>query len=355
MNRVNFSNLIVGMILGAALVIAGQWLRPPSAQDRPTAPIAGERSSANAMGLETIADLAEVAGKSTVNIDTTATVSAPPSSLLDAILGGEEVRKKGLGSGFIVREDGYIITNNHVIDSADDIRVTLHQEQKSFPARLVGRDPETDLALLKIDRKGLPVASLGSSRKIRPGDWVVAIGSPLGLQQSVTLGIVSALNRSFADFGPAHLIQTDAAINPGNSGGPLVDIHGEVIGVNVMIRRDAQNIGFAIPVETARDVTEQLLKSGRVTHPHSIGMAFADFLVETSSGEATVVVVVEVKPRGAASQAGLRTGDVILSAEGQKITAVALEQLITGTPAGQRLNFRVFRDGRTREVGLTVP
>lgn len=348
------------MVLGASLVLLGQSLRPDTWQKSAlpstemTVPSPNNATSA-AIGVETIADLAQAAGKSTVNIDTSATITPPAESLIDFLVGTEPIQTKGLGSGFIIRDDGYILTNNHVVDAADEIRVTLQSEPKPIRAKLVGRDPETDLAVLKIEKRGLAAAGLGESKKLRPGDWVVAIGSPLGLQQSVTLGIVSALNRSFADFGPTHLIQTDAAINPGNSGGPLLNIRGEVIGVNVMVRKDAQNIGFAIPIDTAREVAAQLIATGKVSHPHRLGISFADLVVETERQDGIAVVVLEVEKNGPADLAGIRRGDVILAVNGEPVSSSAdLKNRIHKISSAQEITIAVFRDGRILSARVAI-
>lgn len=348
------------MVLGASLVFLGQSLRPDTWQKtaQPSTEIKeppSKTSTSAAIGVETIADLAQVAGKSTVNIDTSATISRPADSLIDFLVGTEPIQTKGLGSGFIIRNDGYILTNNHVVDAADEIRVTLQSEPKPIRAKLVGRDPATDLAVLKIEKGGLEAAGLGESKKLRPGDWVIAIGSPLGLQQSVTLGIVSALNRSFADFGPTHLIQTDAAINPGNSGGPLLNIRGEVIGVNVMVRKDAQNIGFAIPIDKAREVAAQLIATGKVSHPHRLGISFADLVVETGREDGIAVVVLEVEQNGPAHLAGIRRGDVILAVNGEQISSSAdLKSRIHNISSAQEITIAIFRDGRILATRVAI-
>lgn len=182
---------------------------------------------------------------------------------LDPMMLGElhkPTAARGAGSGLVVRSDGYVLTNNHVVRNADTIRVTL-SDNRTFCGQVVARDNISDLALVKIDAQHLPVARLGHSDSIRAGDYAVAIGTPMGLQHSVTLGIVSAIGRSLNGLNNnLELIQTDAAINPGNSGGPLLNIEGEVIGINMAIRSDAQNIGFAIPVDVARTAARKLLR-----------------------------------------------------------------------------------------------
>jgi serine protease Do len=211
-----------------------------------------------------IARIAAAAVPSVVSIDTTMPLPGCPingssgSSVSKRSLRPTEAR--GAGSGLVVRSDGYVLTNNHVVRNADTIRVTL-SDNRSFCGQVVARDNISDLALVKIDAQHLPVARLGHSNSIRAGDYAVAIGTPMGLQHSVTLGIVSAIGRSLNGLNNNfELIQTDAAINPGNSGGPLLNIEGEVIGINMAIRSDAQNIGFAIPVDVARATARKLLR-----------------------------------------------------------------------------------------------
>lgn len=248
----------------------------------------GQVPKAALLGLSenTIADIAARAADSVVNIDTSTSITVSESPFQFAPFGGmgifggggldpftegspRKFQQKGTGSGVIFKSDGYILTNNHVIGNAQDITVTLNNNKTQYKGKVVGRDPYTDLAVVKIDANNLPAAEFGTSKNIRPGDWAIAIGSPMNLDHTVTLGIISALNRTVGiTRGNVELIQTDAAINPGNSGGPLLNIHGDVIGINVAIRGDAQNIGFSIPIDVAKDVANELVAHGTIGRPY---------------------------------------------------------------------------------------
>lgn len=319
----------------------------------------------------TIADIASDASQSVVNIDIKKNVSfQSPYTILMPGWGMIDPRHQetqpraiqtGSGSGLVIKSDGFILTNNHVIQSADDIIVTLSDKRK-FKGKVIGRDAFTDLALLKIDAKGLPAAKLGSSQNIRPGDWAIAIGSPLGLDHTVTLGIVSALGRSLSEISSLNnveLIQTDAAINPGNSGGPLLNIHGQVIGINTAIRQDGQNIGFAIPVDVFRGVAEDLIKNGKVARayvgvymqPMDKRLAKSMGLDETTKG----VLVAGVAPGSPAQKAGLRRGDIIQRVDGVEVDSsqTVQKQVRTHKP-GDDVDLLVLRNDKLEPVTVKV-
>lgn len=326
------------------------------------------------IGENAIADIAESAAPSVVNIDTRSSVSVPR----DVFHSGQGLRNfefffgpglrnqvprsfesRGSGSGVIVRADGYILTNNHVVKNASEIKVTLN-DKKTFRGKVVGRDSFTDLALVKIDAEDLPVVRFGSSKALRPGDWAIAIGSPLGLDHTVTLGIVSALGRSLADLNNnIELIQTDAAINPGNSGGPLLNIHGEVIGINTAIRSDAQNIGFAIPIDSAKDVITQLLAGGTIKRPY-IGVYMQELNEKLArslglSQGAQGVVVAQVASGSPADQAGLQQGDVIERVDGHQVkTSKEVQGFVRGHVVGQSVNMLVLRSGKLIVASVKV-
>ena len=274
-----------------------------------------------------------------------------------------EMRQQGLGSGVIVSEDGYILTNNHVVTGAEKIRVTL-ANQKKYEAKVIGTDPKTDVAVIKIDASGLSVARFGDSRKLEVGEWVLAIGSPLSeqLEQTVTAGIVSAKGRSnvglaeFEDF-----IQTDAAINPGNSGGPLVNLRGEVVGINTAILSRTggyQGIGFAIPVEMAKKVMEELVKKGKVVRGwmgvviQNVDENMAEAL---GIGKARGVVISEVSKGSPAEKAGLKQGDVVLLFEGKKVAnTVELRNLVVETAPDSDVDVTILRDGKEKRVTVEL-
>lgn len=319
----------------------------------------------------TIADIASDASQSVVNIDIKKNVSfqspytilMPGWGMIDPHHQETQPRaiQTGSGSGLVIKSDGFILTNNHVIQSADDIIVTLSDKRK-FKAKVIGRDAFTDLALLKIDAKGLPAAKLGSSQNIRPGDWAIAIGSPLGLDHTVTLGIVSALGRSLSEISSLNnveLIQTDAAINPGNSGGPLLNIHGQVIGINTAIRQDGQNIGFAIPVDVFRGVAEDLIKNGKVARAYvGVYMQPMDKRLAKSMGlDETIrgVLVAGVAPGSPAQKAGLRRGDIIQRVDGVEVDSsqTVQKQVRTHKP-GDDVDLLVLRNDKLEPVTVKV-
>jgi serine protease Do len=274
--------------------------------------------------------------------------------------------QRGSGSGFIVSPNGYILTNNHVVDDADRVTVTLY-DRRIFPARVIGRDPTTDIALIKIDATGLPTVPLGDDRQVQVGQPVVAIGNPLGLRSTVTTGIISAKERSSlgdllgTQYAVADFLQTDAAINPGNSGGPLVDLAGRVIGINSAIQSPTgtyAGYGFAVPVGIARIAMDQFLKYGRVRRA-ILGVQIADVRPADAraAGLSTIsgALVGGLTDEGAARQAGLQPGDVITSVNGQTIGSVAvLQRTIYGYQPGQTVNVTVQRYGTPRTLAVTL-
>jgi len=270
---------------------------------------------------------------------------------------GEE-QSRGVGSGFITSQDGYVMTNAHVVADAETIYVTL-PDKREFKAKLIGSDKRTDVALLKIEATGLPRLTLGDSDKIRPGEWVLAIGSPFGLDNSVTAGIVSAKGRDTGDYLP--FIQTDVAVNPGNSGGPLINLRGEVIGINSQIYSRSggyMGISFAIPIDEALRVTEQLKVSGKVTRGR-IAVAIGDVTKEVADslglGRARGALVGSVEPGGPAEKAGIEAGDIILKFNGRDIEKASdLPRMVGDTKPGTRVPLQVWRKGQTRDVQITV-
>jgi serine protease Do len=282
--------------------------------------------------------------------------------------GDEPVTRRGssLGSGFIISADGYVVTNNHVIAPArngatvEEITVTM-SDRKEFQARLIGRDPASDLAVLKIEANNLPFVRFGDSTRTRVGDWVVAIGNPFGLSGTVTAGIVSALHRGIGAGPYERYIQTDASINQGNSGGPMFDIAGNVIGINTaLISPTGGNvgIGFAIPAEQARPVIESLRRGQRFQRGY-IGVSMQD-LDEDIAGSLGVpkdqgTLIRGITPGGAAARAGIQQGDVIVSVAGRPITPdESLAYLVAQQPVGSRVPFVLIRNGRRQTVTVTI-
>jgi serine protease Do len=271
---------------------------------------------------------------------------------------GREHKERSLGSGFIIDGSGYIVTNNHVIAQADEIKVKL-ANGKEFDAEVVGRDSKTDVALIKIKgANGLTPLPLGNSEALRVGTWVVAIGSPFGLEQTVTQGIVSAKGRSIGAGPYDDFIQTDASINPGNSGGPLLNLKGEVIGINTAIVARGQGIGFAIPINMARDIVSQLKEKGEVTRGW-LGVQIRD-LDESLANYYKIkpfsaVYVENVVPGDPADQAGIRSGDIILSVDGQSVTSGReLAGLIANIPVGKKSKVVLLREGHRQTVTVRI-
>jgi len=269
-----------------------------------------------------------------------------------------QFRQQGSGSGVIISPDGYIVTNDHVIDGADTVSVTL-ADQQEFEAKVVGRDSKTDLAVLKIESKQkLPAAELGDSDQINVGDWVVAIGNPFGLTHTVTSGIISAKGRVIGAGPYDDFIQTDASINPGNSGGPLFDLHGNIVGINTAIIPQGQGIGFAIPVNIAKTLLPQLMETGSVTRGYlgvsiqTLTPSLAKALkLETHQG----ALVSDVVPNGPAQQAGIERGDVIMKFNDEAIDdSRDLATTVANTPVGKDTKVLVWRDGREKTLSLTV-
>ena len=267
-------------------------------------------------------------------------------------------KQKNLGSGFIISADGYIITNNHVVDGADEIKVKL-SDGREFRGEVKGRDEKFDLALVKIDAKGnLPIAPLGDSDKLEVGEWVMAIGNPFGLAQTVTAGIVSAQGRVIGSGPYDDYIQTDASINPGNSGGPLFNAKGEVIGINTAILAGGQGIGFAIPVNMAKSIITQLKESGKVTRGW-LGVSLQpvtpdrakSFGLEAERG----ALVAEVLKNSPAEKSGFKGGDIILEFDGHTIKEMGeLPRLVAATPVGKKVSVLVQRDGRQESLPVTI-
>ena len=267
-------------------------------------------------------------------------------------------KERSLGSGFIISADGYILTNNHVVDGADEIKVKL-ADGRSFPATIKGGDIKLDLALLKIDTgESLPVAKLGDSGKLQVGEWVIAIGNPFGLEQTVTVGIVSAKGRVIGAGPYDEFIQTDASINPGNSGGPLFNLAGEVIGINTAIIANGQGIGFATPVNAAQNIIPQLREVGHVTRGW-LGVSVQPVTEELAASfgldKPRGALVTEVIKGSPAEAAGFQRGDIILALEGKAVEEMTdLPRLVAGMPVDSSARFEVFRGGKSRSIEVKI-
>jgi serine protease Do len=274
--------------------------------------------------------------------------------------GDRKREAQSLGSGFIISDDGYVLTNNHVIEDADEIVVRL-SDRSELKAKLVGTDPRTDVALLKIDGKNLPTVKLGDSDKLKVGEWVLAIGSPFGFDHSVTKGIVSAKGRSLPNDTYVPFIQTDVAINPGNSGGPLFNMNGEVVGINSQIFTRSggfMGLSFAIPIDVAMDVANQLKKDGKVSRGW-LGVVIQEVNKDLAESfgldKPAGALVAQVMDNGPAAKGGLQVGDVILSLNGKPIDMSAdLPHLVGGMKDGDKATLDVIREGKRKSLTVTV-
>lgn len=347
--------------------------------------------AASSANLPDFADLVEKVGPAVVNIRTTANVQSsgprgafPPgfdngdmSEFFRRFFGiplpqapgtpknapapdmpPDTEQNRGVGSGFILSADGYVMTNAHVVDDADTIYVTL-TDKREFKAKLIGVDERTDVAVVKIQASSLPVVAIGDSNKVRVGEWVVAIGSPFGLDNTVTAGIVSAKGRNTGDYLP--FIQTDVAVNPGNSGGPLINMQGEVIGINSQIYSRTggfMGISFAIPIDEAMRVADQLKASGKVTRGR-IAVAIGEVTKEVADSiglpKAEGALVSSVEPGGPAEKAGVQPGDIILKFNGRPVeTASDLPRMVGDTKPGSKATITVWRKGQARDLPITI-
>jgi S1-C subfamily serine protease len=275
--------------------------------------------------------------------------------------------ERGSGSGFIINASGQILTNSHVVDGADTVTVTL-KDGRTFNGKVLGEDPVTDVALIKIDANNLPVLALGNSDILQPGEAVIAIGNPLGLNNTVTSGIISATGRSSSDIGASDkrvdYLQTDAAINPGNSGGPLLNARGEAIGMNTAIIRGAQGLGFAIPINTVQRISQELITQGRVDHPYlgiqmvTLTPEIKDRIKQRFGDRVNIaadkgILLVKIVPRSPAAVAGLQPGDVIKSIDKQPVTKVEeVQKLVENSKIGNPLQIEVERNGQVKQIAV---
>ena len=376
------------VLLGAAIPISGNYVlsrNPLSAQPANSQEAVALPSATTVAGLPPTTDtnfvtaVVDKVGPAVVRINSSRTVTTQvPEVFRDPFFrdffGSQLPRQpqrqieRGTGSGFIISADGRILTNAHVVDGADTVSVILKDGRK-YQGKVLGKDPVTDVAVVKIEANNLPAVALGNSERLKPGEWAIAIGNPLGLDNTVTTGIISATGRSSSAITGdpdkrVSFIQTDAAINPGNSGGPLLNARGEVIGMNTAILQGTQGLGFAIPINTAQRISQQLIAKGKVEHAY-LGIQMAELTPELkqninsdpNSGltvdQDSGVLVIKVMPNSPAAKAGLRAGDVIHQIDGQAVkSANAVQQAVENSSVGQQMRIGLHRNGQN--ISLAV-
>lgn len=378
------------ILFGAGVALTGNYFitNAPQLEGTPSTSRAAETttgrdrtaSSPSASNPNFVTNVIDSAGPAVVRIDAARTVETriPPAfkdPRVREFFGSQvptppsEKVQRGAGSGFIISQDGQILTNAHVVAGADKVTVTL-KDGRRFDGQVLGTDPVTDIAAIKIDAEDLPTVKLGNSDQLRSGEWAIAIGNPLGLDNTVTTGIISATGRSSSEVGVpdkrVRFIQTDAAINPGNSGGPLLNERGEVIGVNTAIIQGAQGLGFAIPINTAQRIAAQLAETGSVEHPF-LGIQMVTLSpevqerfnndprnqtrLETEQG----VLIVQVLPNSPAAKADLKPGDVIQQIDGRAIAeAEAVQAAMENVRVGDRITVTLARNGNLLELPIEV-
>ncbi|MBD2384954.1 HhoA/HhoB/HtrA family serine endopeptidase [Cylindrospermum sp. FACHB-282] len=372
------------MLLGSGMTLAGGYLAGNQKQVSQTASnLAVSRvNAAPPITASTdpnfITQVVKNVGPSVVRIDSSRTVQAQiPDEFNDPFfrrffgsqMAPQEKKRveRGSGSGFIIGGDGRILTNAHVVNGADIVTVTL-KDGRSFKGKVLGKDELTDVAVVKIQAENLPTVTLGNSDQLQPGQWAIAIGNPLGLDNTVTTGIISATERTSNQIGApdkrVEYIQTDAAINPGNSGGPLLNARGEVIGMNTAIIQGAQGLGFAIPIKTVQRISTQLIATGKVQHPY-LGIQMVGLTPELKQNinsdpnnrlnvdEDKGVLVVKVVPNSPAAKAGVRAGDIIQSLNGQLVKdAVSVQKAVENSQVGGSLRLELRRNGQNLNLSV---
>jgi len=356
--------LLVVVLVGGLLIFRNTYFMASADQDDSTTT---KVSSSMVIGPTNIADMIEQVSPAVVNIETTSVVSGGNDVFFNdpffrQFFGSNGIQprqnvQKGIGSGFIISTDGYILTNQHVIDGANSITVKIADSDTNYSARVVGQDYELDLAVLKIEAdRTLTAMTLGDSNSIRPGEWVVAIGNPYGLDHTVTVGVVSAKGRpmTIENRQYKNLIQTDAAINPGNSGGPLLNIQGEVIGINTAVNSQAQGIGFAISINTAKDIMNELISNGKVIRPY-LGVVVQQLTSSNNSVSSAGLVIADVVAGGPAQLAGIKKNDIITSLNDTQIkTYDELQTFLKAQQVGAQIAVHLNRGGLPLILNLTL-
>ncbi|AFZ21188.1 HhoA/HhoB/HtrA family serine endopeptidase [Allocoleopsis franciscana] len=375
---------LLALIIGVLLTVGVYQVSPSQAEPAPiaesqTPTLLAQRQPIAAAPSNFVTAAVDRVGSAVVRIDTERTITRRVDPFFDdpafrRFFGEDafpqmpmERRLRGQGSGFIIDGNGVILTNAHVVDRADKVTVIL-KDGRTFQGKVQGADEVTDLAVVKIEGRDLPVATLGNSDGVKVGDWAIAVGNPLGLDNTVTLGIVSTLQRSSAQVGipdkRLDFIQTDAAINPGNSGGPLLNDAGEVIGINTAIRPDAMGIGFAIPVNTAKAISAKLAQGETIQHPY-LGIRMATLTPQLAAEnnrdpnsaftipEVNGVLVVQVLPNTPAATSGLRRGDVVIAINGQSVSSAdQLQRMVENSNVGQTLQLKIRRGSQSDTIAV---
>jgi Do/DeqQ family serine protease len=377
----SLTKYLISILFGVLMTVGAYQVAPSQAGTiPPTQTILAQVSNPTRVG-NFVSDVVKTVGPAVVRIDVEKTVTRQINPMFndpffrrffgDDLLNQmpQEEVVKGLGSGFIIDPTGIILTNAHVVDGADRVTVSL-KDGRTLDGVVTGVDNVTDMAVVKVNENNLPTIALGDSNNLEVGDWAIAMGNPLGLNNTVTLGIVSTLDRSSAQAGipdkRLDFIQTDAAINPGNSGGPLLNERGQVIGINTAIRNGAEGIGFAIPINIAKRIYPQLEKGQKIIHPY-LGVKMINITPELAREnnqdinsymqlpEVNGVLVVEVLPNTPAAKGGLRRGDVIIEFNGQNVTeAGQLQNLVENSPVNRAVDIKIKRGNQTQNLSVNT-
>ncbi len=308
-----------------------------------------------------VADVVKNVGPAVVNIEVQISSSSSPNNLRYFPWSRSKQDEAASGTGFIIKSNGYILTNQHVINGASSIKVKVLGQDNAFNATVVGEDYDLDLAILKINANNLPIISMGNSDSMRSGDGVIAIGNPLGLDHTVTTGVISAKGRpvTIEDRNYKNLIQTDAAINPGNSGGPLINMQGQVIAINTAISTEAQGIGFAIPINTAKSIIDDLMTSGKVIRPY-LGISMTDISSELAeqmqfSADTKGVLISQVLANSPASHAGVKDNDLLVSIDSESVTSASdVQECIQKQEVGQKVKLGILRNSKLVYITVTL-
>ncbi|HWQ76546.1 MAG TPA: trypsin-like peptidase domain-containing protein [Syntrophomonas sp.] len=375
-----FAVLLVGFMIGGAVVAQGAGISLPELLHNNNAGVVAAATDTVAPGSTVtvtgaplgVADIVEKAGPAVVNVEAKVKVSSSQNQMFndpffrqffgqDFQVVPQDRYETGIGTGFLITQDGYIITNQHVVNNAESVSITMTGKKDKIPATVVGQDYELDLAVLKISGSNYPTLPMGDSDKMRVGDGVIAIGEPYGLDHTVTTGVVSAKGRpiTIEDRNYKNLIQTDAAINPGNSGGPLLNLQGEVIAINTAVNASAQGIGFAIPINTAQGVLQQLMKGEKVIRPY-MGIRMTDVTDEVIqqlqlSAGTKGALVLEAVSGSPAAKAGIAYLDIIQKIDSEVMqSADDVQKAIEGKKVGQTISVQLLRQGKSMTLSVVL-